>query len=92
MNEEIGSNSMHIRKITVDRRNRTGQKTVKNSQKDTNTKDGKDEYCEYCGDFGHPTNACLFIAKLINVNGKLDKVDSKTRKELKDHHRKLQRD
>jgi len=92
MNEEVGSNSMHIRKITVDRRNRTGQKTLKNSQKDTNTKDGKDEYCEYCGDFGHPTNACLFIAKLMNINEKLDKVDSKTRKELKDHHRKLQRE
>jgi len=92
MDEELGQGGSHVRKVTTDKRNRTGQRGIRPVPIDTTTKDSKDEYCTYCGDFGHPTSNCLFMAKLMKANAYLDKVDSKTRKELQENHKKLQRE
>jgi hypothetical protein len=83
MNEELGQASSHVRKIN-ERRNRQHPKAPRPPPINTGGKEGKDEYCFYCGDFGHPTSNCLFMAKLMKANESIDRVDPKTKKELQE--------
>ena len=45
MDEELGQGGSHVRKVTTDKRNRTGQRGTRPVPIDTTTKDSKDEYC-----------------------------------------------
>jgi hypothetical protein len=45
MDEELGQGGSHVRKVTTDKRNRTGQRGTRPVPIDTTTKVSKDEYC-----------------------------------------------
>ncbi len=47
--------------------------------------------CYYCGQHGHMTVNCKFMAKLINATEHLNKVDTKAKKELQEHFRQIQK-
>lgn len=91
MMEDIGTSTACIRKMY----DKTRQWKLSNKQTggDINRKDGDitDKFCYYCGQHGHMTVNCEFMAKLINATEHLSKVDSKAKKELQEGFWKKQR-
>jgi hypothetical protein len=50
-----------------------------------------DKYCFFCRTHGHVTNTCEFMAKFITATDNINKLDSKSRKELQDHYKATQK-
>lgn len=49
-----------------------------------------DKYCDFCGQHGHISTNCDFMAKFIIATVSLNKVDVKVKKELQENYRQEQ--
>jgi hypothetical protein len=66
--EDMGANTACIRKM-YNKKRTTYRKSNKQNGADAGKKDSDqtDKYCYYCGQHGHMTINCEFMAKLINA-------------------------
>jgi len=92
MSEEMGQNTSIVRKIVSnDKHQRSGSNKQHTAKPIQEQSESKDVYCYYCGEYGHPPPTCHFMAKLAKASESLNKIDSKTKKEVIEAFRQKQR-
>jgi hypothetical protein len=89
MMEEAGISPSHIRQINAKRHRRQTDKQGR--MPDGPKKEVIDKFCNFCGMHGHISTNCDFMAKLLNANDSLNKVDGKLKKDLQDSFKQEQR-
>jgi len=88
MTEEMGQGQSYIRAIhpnKVKSPHRSWKPTTNETKQD-----GQKKYCYFCGADGHEPPECRFLAKLVKAQESLNKVDSKTKKALKERFKQDQ--
>jgi hypothetical protein len=88
MMEATGNSMPHIRKTVATKTNRHGGTGPSPSRKQNNL----DKYCFFCGAHGHVTKTCEFMAKFITATDNITKLDVKSKKELQEHFKAVQKE
>jgi hypothetical protein len=88
MMEETGTSLPQIRRM---RDGKFAKRLPAKLQTDNPKQDIVDKYCNFCGQHGHISMNCEFMAKLLIANESLAKVDTKSKKELQDNYKNEQR-
>jgi hypothetical protein len=88
MMEETGTSLPQIRRM---RDGKFAKWLPAKLQTDNPKQDIVDKYCNFCGQHGHISTNCDFMAKLLIANESLAKVDTKSKKELQDNYKNEQR-
>ncbi len=88
MTEEMGQGQSYIRAIHPNKA-KSPHRSWKPTTNETR-QDGQEKYCYFCGADGHEPPECRFMAKLVKAQESLNKVDSKTKKALKERFKQDQ--
>ena len=88
MNEETGQKTVYIHKLHDKKYQSPGSRSQPTL--DTQRPEFTDKYGTFCGQYGHGTTTCTFMAKLLIASESLNKVDQKTKKELQEVFKQAQ--